>query len=172
MSQDNSRKTGDVLLSLENKIDTALKMIQTVDMNHKLILDRLNRLVSVTSIGNKPVLPSHPIPSITAPIISSPDTVKKSSSKKITVGQNVVDASGKPVFLAEVIISDLENSDIYRAKTSTAGKWSSHLPMGKFSLKISKVTDLNSMNKIELTQEIQILDSMKSLQLPVAILKK
>lgn len=154
-------------------MDTALKMIQTVDMNHKLILDRLNRLVSNSSVANKPSAPllSPSALNNDAPIMSPPPT-NKSSSKKIAVGQNVVDASGKPVFLAEVIISDLESSDIYRAKTSTAGKWSSHLPVGKFLLKISKVTDLNSMNKIELTQEIQVLVSMKSLQLPVAILKK
>lgn len=47
---DEPRKASDVLLSLEEKVNTLIKIVSVYDMNIKLILDRVNKIYSYIEI--------------------------------------------------------------------------------------------------------------------------
>lgn len=204
------RKVSDILLSLEQQIILLIKMISNNDMNNKLVLDRLNKLISLNdsnvSGGSKsngsmeveksPILPSvepsieinkEPIKSrkrnITQ-IKNSEDNVsyeqtanhmeKEKSSKtgKIPVGQRVTDHNGKDLFMADVLITNINTGDTHKCKTNAVGKWQAYLEVGKYYVAISKIIDPNTLNKIESLQEIEIKPEMKSLQLPIIFIKR
>lgn len=223
----NVRKISDILLSLEEKIVMLAKTISASDMNNKLILDRLNKLVNQGIQENKnmeerqissvsPLLEISQVPTaarkqplgqqVAPSIVSTPSphipgafkpTVSKISSStakdikknkepeedeeikkipttsKIPVGQCIVDNEKRSIFMADVIITNVASSEVVaRVKTTAVGKWQAYLPIGSYSVKVSKITDPNTMNKIEFTQQIEVLPGMKSLQLPIATMNR
>lgn len=197
-----TRNATDILLSLEEKILLLIKTISAHDMNNKLILDRLNKLLAqnqgalpvVTSskVETKPVEPPKVVqPSPPSLKVSeepvkprkqftmqpleglAEEKTKKDKSSKIPVGQRVTDNNGKDLFMADVVITDLETNDIVtKVKTNAVGKWQAYLSVGKYSVHISKIVDPNTLHKIESLQEIDINPQAKSLQLPVIIIKR
>jgi hypothetical protein len=204
----NIRKVSDILLSLEEKILTLTKTVAANDMNNKLILGNLNKLLAKSI---EPVI-SGKMPSVTAdtdnkretpqpvllevnknpPIVNkrqiitkpevtpvsfelpTPTHVRADEKKsKIPVGQRITDNKGKDLFMADVLVTNLETNEVVnKSKTNAVGKWQTYLPVGKYSVHISKITDSTTLNKIESLQEIEITPQMKSLQLPIAIIKR
>lgn len=49
MSEDKQRTSTDILLSIETKLDTLLKLYQTVDMNSKIQSNKLNSLIEIVN---------------------------------------------------------------------------------------------------------------------------
>src|SRR5690606_15581526 len=163
-------------------------LVSANDINNKLILDRLNKLLvskGTDAIKSKDVnsnsLP-FPMEMNEKPIAVKRQTIKeiintdnnfkinpedfakptekttKSSKKiskenganKVPVGQRVKDTNGKDLFMADVIIHDLsDNSVVSKVKTNALGKWQSFLSSGNYSVHISKITDPNTLHKIE-----------------------
>jgi len=201
------RKVSDILLSLEEKILTLTKTVAANDMNNKLILGNLNKLLAKTV---EPVM-SGKMPSVTADtdnkrensqpvllevnknspivnkrqIITKPEVMPTSElpapiharadekKSKIPVGQRITDNKGKDLFMADVLVTNLETNEVVnKSKTNAVGKWQTYLPVGKYSIHISKIIDSTTLNKIEALQEIEITPQMKSLQLPIAIIKR
>lgn len=195
MSNDNgTRKIGDVLLSLEEKITLLIKAFSANDMNNKLILDRLNKLISqgtilpvtptktLNQIDSKPEISSiqnielSSVPSI----LNKRDIVNKKieklpdinkSDSKIPVGQRVKDTNGKDFFYMDVLITNLSNGSVVKAVTNPVGKWHAQLEPGKYSLKLFSNSS-NPDEPSEYADEFEITNAMKSLQLPVAVVKR
>jgi hypothetical protein len=201
-----TRKVTDVLLSLEEKIILLIKTISANDMNNKLILDRLNKLVSqgnvsvpttaetvkvsessktITAPNQSPIElseePVKPRKQFTfQPIIESANTASSSSKEKkeksvskIPVGQRITDNNGKDLFMADVVVKDLTTGEVAaKLKTNAVGKWQAYLGAGNYSVHVSKITDANTMHKIESLQEIEVNAQAKSLQLPLIIIKR
>lgn len=209
-----SRKISDVLLSLEEKVLTLIKAVSANDMNNKLILNNLNKLLSkqptqVTTTTTNTIMPSvtadvpgHREPSrpstleishqppvvhkrqvITQPENNSIKELRQLTEKKleqvqinvpkIPVGQRITDNKGKDLFMADVLITNIDTGEVInKSKTNAVGKWQTYLPIGKYSVHISKIIDSVTLNKIESLQEIEVTPQMKSLQLPIAIIKR
>ncbi len=205
-NQDNQepRKITDVILSLEEKITLLIKTIAANDMNNRLILDRLNKLVNQTTIpslpaaqllqpnqySNTPINVGPPSVEISQePFISRKGVVPKelappppkdekkvkaaqANLNKIPVGQRITDNTGKDLFMANVVITNIANGEEFKCKTNAAGKWQAYLSVGKYSVMISKVIDALTLQKIESLQHIEIDPKMKALQLPTAIITR
>jgi hypothetical protein len=196
-----TRKVSDVLLSLEEKVLLLIKTVAANDLNNKLILDRLNKLLSQGNEGSAVPLkvetkPAEPVKVIVppTPMVEVSDepikprkqftmqpieefapakNKKDKSASKIPVGQRVTDNNGKDLFMADVVITDLDTNEIVtKAKTNAVGKWQAYLSVGNYSVHISKIVDPNTLHKIESMQEIEITPQAKSLQLPVIIIKR
>jgi len=187
-----SRNASDILLSLEEKVLALTQLIVVNDMNNKLILDRLNKLLNNTSsslpkeqtkISNK-IISNNPIVEVNKnPVSTRKQTVtepvgkkvkEKSSIKeiKIPVVQRITDGKGNDLYLADVVITNAINKELMvKLKTNATGKWQTQLPPGSYNIHISKLIDAESMNKIESLQVIEVESKMKSLQLPVAIIR-
>lgn len=189
------RKVSDVLFSIEEKLITLMGTLSVQDMNNKLILDRLNKLLnqqngvpinfissvaqtqktmisnpSTVELSEKAIVPRKQLSGLQ---VLPPEDKKKISGSKIPVVQRVTDNHGKDVFMADVIVMDsLTKEVLSKSQTNVAGKWQANLPVGKYAVIVSKVVDPSTLHKIELNQEIEISSTMKSLQLPVAIIKR
>ncbi len=225
MSKDNlnnSRKTSDLLLSLEENVLMLIKSMAVLNMNNKLILDRLNKMLaqeakpivkaieepkvySITSstdmdISQTPLIPRKKTPGLlaqnnympdeyenksnipsesqTTPIPTPAATKKQAKSNqdkimtKIPVGQHVTDQNGKDIFMADVAILNTESKEVLKAKTSAIGKWQTYLPIGKYSIKIIKITNPETLDKIEYIHNFEIHNGMKSLLLPAAVMNR
>jgi hypothetical protein len=194
------RKVTDIISSLEDKVVLLIKTIAANDMNNKLILDRLNKLLNQSSTPSAapdskpaPQAPKVASPVATQPIIEvskepvrfrkqpppAPSVSDKKESKsgdssqgKVPVGQRVTDNTGKDLFMADVQITNLETDELIKVKTNAVGKWQSYLGVGNYSVHISKVIDSNTLAKLESLQEIEVTPQMKSLQLPIIIIKR
>ncbi len=207
-----TRKISDVLLSLEEKVLLLIKTVAANDMNNKLILSSLNKLlatpmVAASTIGGtmpsvaadidsirefskppllevnqNPIMPKRQMiiqsekspPKETAQLISKPaPQIAQSNKPKIPVGQRLTDTNGKDLFMADVLITNMETGEVVnKSKTNAVGKWQAYLSIGKYSIHISKITDSVTLHKIESLQELEITPQMKSLQLPLAIIKR
>lgn len=199
---DEKRKATDILLSLEEKISALTRASVANDLNIKLILDRLNKLLAQKSTETG-INAAFIVPSIPQVVSSQPPLVEinkepvqlkrqitpkkkikdhskeeereaaiKDHSMRIPVAQRITDDTGHDLFNAEVIITDLSTQSVVnKLQTNAVGKWQTYLPMGKFSIYITKM-DINTRNKIESLQEIEITPNMKALQLPTAMIKR
>lgn len=190
------RKATDILIALEEKVLLLTKVVAANDMNNKLILDRLNKLLLISSgtqtpisnvqkssevtqdrisVSGAPPLEISDTPTTVSRRQSIPDDKPLSSDKnlsRIPVGQRITDSNGKDLFMADVVITNVVTNEILnKSKTNAVGKWQAYLPIGKYAVHVIK-TDHSTMNKIESLQEIEITPQMKSLQLPVAIIKR
>lgn len=91
MSDVGKRNTSDILLSLEEKMTTLLKSIDTLNLNNRLILDRLNSLVkleqnSITGVK----LPAQSVAqsgSVSALVETNIETPKEISKEKATLSR-------------------------------------------------------------------------------------
>lgn len=179
---DENRKASDILISLEEKLNTVLKLVSVYDMNTKLILDRTNKIFSILE---KMQLPEQPKPQLpqeekkeedivqvqkgeTIQIEEKPFINKRGrksqaikSDRKIPVIQQVVmkteNNSLKDVFLADVNILDEENNLVHKCKTNTSGKWQAQLSAGKYNINIVK-TDTSTKRKHDISKQIEVID--------------
>lgn len=195
-----TRKVSDILLSLEEKIILLIKTISANDMNNKLILDRLNKLLAqgnqntispkvetkpaepvkvvhsaqpLLEVSEEPVKPRKQFSLQPIEEVATEKVKKEKSASKIPVGQRVTDNNGKDLFMADVVITDLDTNEVVtKVKTNAVGKWQAYLSSGRYSVNITKIVDPNTLHKIESLQEIEVTPQAKSLQLPVIIIKR
>lgn len=194
-----TRKVSDVLLSLEEKIILLTKTVAANDLNNRLILDRLNKLLgnegntvplkvetkpaepvkvvvppaSMVEVSDEPIKPRKQFTMQPIEEVAPVKNKKDKSVSKIPVGQRVTDNNGKDLFMADVVITDLDTNEVItKVKTNAVGKWQAYLSVGNYSVHISKIIDPNTLHKIESMQEIEITPQAKSLQLPVIIIKR
>lgn len=157
------RKATDILLEIDRKIDLLLKYQTTNDLNQKLILDRLNRLLKVnvehfTTVqtempANKPLM-AKPAQMASEDINEYGEVQKEvelqpkigrrdqriptQDGKKIAVQQKIVYPDGKNVIIATVEIYNMSNVLVKRTRTNSAGKWNATLDPGKYLIHITK----------------------------------
>lgn len=90
--------------------------------------------------------------------------------RKIPVTQRVQDNNKKDVFMAEVVISNNGNQ-ILKTKTNAMGKWQAQLPIGNYSVKITKM-DAASQKKIESESEIVVPNSNSTVVLSTLVINR
>jgi len=153
------RKATEVLLELEAKIDNALKYMQTIDHNVKLLH---NYIIGKTSKPKPEIEESQNVikaipsdneekktqgqPTVESFVQVSGSNVKKPvkpnatdmSSKKIMVYQKVVYDDAKYVILAKVEVFDESKNLASQTKTDMTGSWRAELRPGKYSAHILK----------------------------------
>lgn len=189
------RSASDILSSLEEKMSVLIKTIAAGNLTNNLILNRLNQLVKVQAgpgVSAEPVkLPNAMVspPPMTVdivkpaqnkveiskeiPILNRRDSIAAiaKTTKKIPVGQRIVDANGKDVFMADVVITDAGGNVFYKGKTNAVGKWQSYLSEGSYTVKVSKTIDPNTKEKSTTTQTIEVGSDAKSLKLDDFVIK-
>src|SRR5271165_1558320 len=192
------RKTSDILLSIEEKMTLLIKTIAAGDLNNRLILDRLNKMLTQNNTSNisdanaTKIIPPPTVIEMNQepakmsrkqpPVQFAEETIEKLKEKKakasniskIPIGQRITDQNGKDIFNAKVKITNLQNQEVLAdIRTNAQGKWATYLGVGKYSVHMIKSeTDPDPTNKIECLQEIEVLPGMKSLQLPVISIKR
>jgi hypothetical protein len=89
----------------------------------------------------------------------------------VPVVQRVVNSDGKSIFLANVEIMDLSNSQIISTtRTTGTGKWMASLGAGKYQVTIRK-KETSTTGKMEAVQNIQVDGSQSPLELKTIIIK-
>lgn len=186
MSDENERKASDILLSIEKKIDTLLKVCQNFDFTNKLILANTNKLLaglsepSITPAVNKDlpeVIRSQPPiievakdmkpmrkTSRTNELVIKQDSETKSESK-VAVIQKVKTPANKDIFMADVLISDMSHNILQKIKTNSLGKWQAHLSAGDYIVTIIK-TDSTTKQEIQSIQNITVDGKSATMKLP------
>ncbi len=195
------RKSSDILLLLEEKVNTLVKVVANYDLTNKLLLVKINQLLdqkNITSpssmqpmakpsiiqvsgqpaieLSNEPIKSKRmvpaPKPEPSPPKMQSSPTKEDKQITKIPVGQRITDNTGKDLIMANVIITSLQtNEEVAKTQTNAVGKWHTYLSVGTYKVAISKI-DMATKNKIECLQEIEVSPELKSLQLPTAIIKR
>lgn len=141
---------------------------QAIEINQNPIVNK-KQVITKTELPIKPELRIKELKELTA----KAQVQAQSNVSKIPVGQRITDNKGKDLFMADVLVTDLINGEVVnKLKTNAVGKWQTYLPVGKYSIHVSKITDSVSLNKIESLQEIEVTSQMKSLQLPIAIIRR
>jgi len=182
--ENQERKATEILLSLEEKVNSLLKIISLYDFNTKLILDKINKISKIleknpVEVKNKQVVQEfsqNPINISNSPIINTkPSAVvtqekKTASGKKVPISQRITDDKGRDLFMADVLITDENNNEILKTKTNAVGKWQAHLPVGSYNVLISKID--SSKNKIEVSQNISVSEKDEDLKLNTVIVKR
>jgi len=182
---DSKRKTSDILLNIEKRLLELTQVIQAQDLNLKLILNKLNegkkeiqgRMTSIQASSFEKSQISTPRPETPSIELkkenkTSKRKVKDESVSKVPVLQRITDQNGKDLFMADVLITDLDTNELVnRSKTNAQGKWQAYLIPGNYSIYISKMSS-DGVNKIESLQEVEVTPGSKALQLPTAIIKR
>lgn len=190
------RKASDIILALEEKVNTLIKIVSVYDMNIKLILDRVNKVsayidriqaeldqeaAASTDINNATQIhvdADNNIPMSDIPInnirtsrtepISDPNV---SDDKKVPIIQRITDGTGKDLFMAEITVIDDNSKVILKTKTNTAGKWQAYLKPGNYTVNMIK-TNAATKEKLEGKQHINVPSSNTTITLPSAIIRK
>lgn len=136
MSEDNTRKASDILLSLEKKVDSLSQAIIAFDMNLKLILKRVNELSSGGVKNNLPIMEDKKeVPSlrptaiadvpmakgrIDRPVSQNTDTTKQKVQEKVIVAENKENVDVKKIFNERKIpvvqrVTDDKGKDLFMA---------------------------------------------------------
>lgn len=201
MENEETRTTSEIVVALEEKINTIMKIISVYDMNSKLTLDRVNKIYAyiekiqaedasemqtntppqTVKISQDRVIPVSETPtdrgrvSRTETFVPPPQTEQapkpKSSDRKIPIMQRVVDDNNKDIFLVDVTIMNDMGEQVGKAKTNATGKWQAHLKPGSYSIHMAK-TDTASKKKFEMVQEINIPDADTTVMLPQVTMRR
>ncbi len=152
------RKATDVLLDLEKKVDLILGYLKTIDLNNKLILNKLNKKAksaAITVESTSVALPKVEAfldpqvlvnlekrskeESLTFPTVSESNlTEKPIITKKVSVNQKVLYPDDKGVILANVEIYNLNQELVKKTRTNNVGKWATTLDPGKYKIHVYK----------------------------------
>jgi len=117
---------------------------------------------------NQGIVPNNPI---TKPTAENKLPQEQLNQGAIPVEQRVVDKNSKSVFLADVEIVDLKTGNqIFKTRTSGAGKWAAPLSIGNYRVTISKRESVTKQ-KVEVVQDISVDGSHSPLILQMIIIK-
>lgn len=90
---------------------------------------------------------------------------------KISIHQRIVDKTGKAIYLANVNIKNLTTGEsIYKGRTNNVGKYSALLPLGDYSISITKSEALDKP-KIDELQKLIVDGASNPLNLQTLIIK-
>lgn len=152
------RTAGDILLSLEVRMERVEKLLAQIDIHLKTQINKSN----IANLSSEPSpahqRPREPLASmaqakpVAGPIAVAPsptmdDVVfpqaKESNQlehRKSTVEQRVVYNDGRPVILASVTVAEaaIPTNIISKVKTDSHGKWHSQLFGGKYVVEVIK----------------------------------
>jgi hypothetical protein len=96
---------------------------------------------------------------------------EKSDQVQIAVVQKCLNANSKPIFLANVEITDLATGlKVHKSRTNAVGKWSASLGLGNYRVVIQKLEPVTKA-KVESVQDITIDGSQGRIELPMIIIK-
>lgn len=154
MSSEEKRKATDIILDLEQKVDNLTRYLTNVDLNIKLILNRLDGL-KTADLSNVEARPSQdpkptPVPVEKQVTVESFAQVPGSSEKKIiksvvapkqkknTIYQRVFYPDSGKAILVNVNIFDEQGSPAGQTKTDMSGKWKILLRPGKYTVVLKK----------------------------------
>lgn len=89
----------------------------------------------------------------------------------IPVEQRVTGKNGNSVFLADIdIVDNTTGKNVFKTRTSGAGKWSAPLPIGSYRVTISKRESITKQ-KVEVVQDIKVDGTQSPLVLQAIIIK-
>lgn len=216
MEEQKPRSATDVLLALEAEMNHLKQMIHNLDLNIRIISNKLSQNVQLqassgyiqTNVQPLNQLPSNnlypptpenqgeseftnyeqalsvetaptgprrtarptssdfvgksnvPTPSLSQPQSFEAEIVVPNAQSipgaRKQISQRIVDKNSKPIFMAEVEITNL-NTNIVEIKTRTngTGKWQASLAHGQYKIKISKQQAANKP-KVEVIQDVMI----------------
>lgn len=189
------RKISEVVVELEAKVGRIAGIVQNTDNNIKLILDRLNRLSDKQKLlepkaESVKALPqsieTRPAAMIAKPMRSEV-TIEDSEeleeefihkgqrrgqripppeqTSKVTVSQQLVLTNGKPVFLANISISDENGTLLKQVRTNNKGRWVAPLAPGRYIVKAVKRGEGQKI-PIDLKYGIEIPDEPGPMEIP------
>lgn len=185
MTDKTDRKATDILLDLETKVDRMLAYIATIDMNHKLLLNRLNsgqakfqdphssqtNLVEVKpkdveyefknadeTIAEDPMDDNSAAPELEVdknPNGKKRNTRSHTTGKMVPVQQKICYPDGSNVCVAKVEVCDLQGNLVKQMRTNQVGKWMMSLTPGDYNVTIVKMQSTNKP-KVDLKYQITI----------------
>lgn len=174
------KKTTELLVEMDQKLDTLLGIVRTQDLLLKTLNNKLGQLNknSVPTIQNTPVLPQE-IKSQQREFSDSVGDdefvqvntdhfdaeIQKSNGKKVAVQQRVTYADGKNICLANVEITGGTLKSPKKLKTNAMGKWLAALDPGQYVVAVNKSGNKNKMN-VAISMNITIPESDKPIELP------
>lgn len=112
---------------------------------------------------------SKPQPNIIVPKVQQKQS--NSSGSLITVVQRIVDKNGKSIFMANVEMINVKNTDVQcKARTNASGKWEAQVPVGEYKVSIKK-REAVTQTAIDVEQTVYVDGSEDILQLDMLIIK-
>ncbi len=141
------RSASEVLLSLEDRIENLEGLVRSIDHNVKLLLSRQNAPVATPPapvVRATAEAPSVIVPTPkerNAPSVEAVEFVQEEQenpSKKRVVQEKLTYADGKVIILAQVEVFDINGKLADKRKTNNAGKWTSSLLPGKYTIRVAK----------------------------------
>ena len=162
------KKATDLLLEMDNKIDSILNYIKNIDLNIKLVSNKLaapfNAEIAGIKSKSQAIKPS---------IIEEPEVIftevdtnfEKEQTRKVTVHQKILYPNDKPAVLANVkIFTNPAKKEIKATKTNHSGKWNAVLDPGSYFVHITKA-EVADKPKIDHYFEIDIPASKMPIEL-------
>ncbi|KKN67644.1 hypothetical protein LCGC14_0459030 [marine sediment metagenome] len=133
------RTASEIILSLEQRVETMEGLVRSIDHNIKLVLSRQNAQLHAVS----PPAPPEPAPppSSPTPTVEAVEFVQVQPStpvKKRVVQEKLVYGDLKGIILAQVEIFDMSGKLVDKKRTNNAGKWASSLFPGKYMIRVAK----------------------------------
>jgi hypothetical protein len=182
MEDSTVRKASDVLIELEHKVDTLLKLCQMFDSNIKLVLHRQNELTKALEQAISGETPENAEVALTAdePIIqieSEPKGQRRTSrtsalevekgTTAVPVSQMITDQNGKILYMADVEVLDANKDLVLKTKSNAAGKWQAALMPGDYFVNVLKKGKKN----MTLMQAFKVTQSSSTIVLDTIVLK-
>lgn len=191
------RTATEVLLNIEDKINSIYNFMQNLDNTTKLILNRLNNLER-NNLNNQPkVITSFGVsaPSVSAPLDDPSLKKEKNSNKKakintpkkleetqpqnldeskkiVSVSQKILHSNGSEATFADVELFDSDGNSITTTKTNTSGRWIKTLNPGNYKAKIYKKGNGKDYQDLNLNFSFSVKDSDTPIELPTPLYNK
>ena len=124
------------------------------------------------AVALKPISKPGPVPAKTQFLEKQmPETKPLMIQNQIPVMQRVVDKTGKSIFLASVIVVDMDTgAETVKTKTNPIGHWSATLPVGTYKVSIKKEAGIGK-DKVEAMQDLRVTSDQSKIDLPMLIIK-
>lgn len=180
------RKATDILLDLEGKIDKILAYVATIDLNYKLLLNRIGSFPQdplPTNTTNKAVLLQEEnkinkqvqeqeviFTDVDQDSVDDKSNKKRTSrattdGKLVPVQQRIIYPDGSNVCVAKVEIKDTDNKIVKQMRTNNVGKWILSLQPGTYNVSIAKMRSTNKP-EVDINYNITVPDSDAVVELP------
>lgn len=193
---ESKRTATEVLLNIEDRVNSIYNFMQNLDNTTKLILNKLNNLEKNNANNQSKVITSFGItaPSVSAPL-DNPNPKKEKNNKKnkvnmpskleetapnnldenkkiVSVSQKILHSDGTEATFADVEIFNSIGESIAVTKTNTSGRWIKTLNPGNYKAKISKKGNGKTHQDLNLNFSFSVKDSDSPIELPTPLYGK
>lgn len=156
----NKRSASEVLLSLEDRIETLEGLARSIDHNVKLLLNNYNMInrkpidkstKQITPSKSKEVSKPKKKDSsevVTAKVATAKTVTAESvdfvqverdiENRKRTVQERLTYSNSKPIILAQVEIFDSSGNRVSKKNTNSKGMWAESLLPGEYKIRVAK----------------------------------